>query len=347
MNNSIAHIAFLILVGLWIVSPPASAQTGDALIDSYLSGFTSRGGNSLAPNLGPSSYPNGILNACNSASAPSWEGNCPSDLMYTPNANTGGYQAFGVGINNWPGGTYYYPYCYPVIVWYQDELGWYYQIEIWCDWYYVTMPTHTYGVASARIKFGSLPVNGPWGSTPMSTLAFKGNAVHPPYVGSATCTPIFTGMSAPCVGQSNVIAVPDAGYEDKILIPDSGCNPTLGRRSGDASDASAGCFVLDGTMWATDLPSPYPDTTFLDEAPLYVASMGSANPRNIAENTTYTWWINFFQYGLESPTAKTITHNSAVTVNIPSAPGCSGSALWNCYFNVDQTTIAPQAQVLP
>ncbi len=340
----------LALIAIWLLSPFSHAQTGDALLDSYLSGFSSRGGNSAAPNLGPSSYPNGVLNACNSGSAPSWEGNCPSDLMYTPNANTGGSQAFGVGINNWQGGTYYYPYCYPVVVWYpyQDELGgWYYEIQIWCDWYYVTMPTHSYGVAAARIKFGSLPVNGPWGSTPMSTLAFKGNTVYPPYVGAATCTPIWTGMTAPCVGQSDVIAVNSAGYEDKIIIPDANCNPGVLGRTGGASDANNGCYVLDGNRWATDLPSPYPDTTFLDSAANYVPGMGSANPAAIQEQKTYTWWLNFFQYGLEFPTSKTILHNSAVTSNVPAAPNCSSSQPWNCYFNVDQTSIAPPALVLP
>lgn len=319
----------------------AEAQTGDAVIDSWISNFQRKGGNSAAPtSLNPSQYSSGVTK-CNPG-PPASEGNCPSDLLYTPNANTGGYQAFGVGLNNFQGGTYWYPVCYIVWVYYYD-IGW--SLQTWCDWYYIQVLDHAYGAAAARVQFGTNTTVTPWSLRPMSTLAFKANNVYTPTIPSVECTPIWIGASAPCLAQSNVYAVTDAGYEDKILIDDHNCNVIL--RSDSSSDAAAGCFTRDGNRWLSDLPSPYPDTTASDGPTPYVAAIGSAAPEQISEGQTYFWWINFYQLGLESAGTHNIKHNSAVTTNIQSAPGCSALQPWNCYFNVDQTLIAPAEQLSP
>lgn len=344
--KGVAAVLFAITL---MVPTVGSAQTGDSVIDGWLSGFQRKGGNSSPPgDLHPNSY-GGVIHKCNSPGAPSWEGNCPSDLLYTPNHWTGGYQAYGVGLNLWPGGYYWYRYCYPVWVYY-EEYGW--QLEIWCDYYLVQVTEHTYGAAAARITFGATNAgSSPWGPRPMSTMAFKGNNVYAPVVGEAWCTPVWLGSSAPCYLQSDKIAVPastggegsSVGYEDKIIIQDNNCNVTV--RTDTYHDANNGCFTRDGGNWATDLPSPYPDTTKDDGPTPYISGIGTAAPTSLIEGQRYFWWINFYQMGLEAGTGHHIGHNAAITYKINSAPGCSSSALWNCYFNVDQTTIAPSSSV--
>lgn len=351
-RSILEKFAFTIMVMASFGLPSASGQTGDSTIDSWISGFARTGGNNLAPTaLDPINYYATGLTKCNSSGAPPWEAKCPSDLLYTPNANTGGYQAFGVGVSNWPGGTYWYPVCYLVWVYYQIDpsLPGYWQLEVWCDWYYVQMADHTYGAAAARLLFGLDSLNTPWGLVPMSTLAFKANSVYTPADPSVVCTPNWGGTDAPCL-EPDSYAVPSVGYEDKVLIQDNNCQKIT--RAGDASDASAGCFVRDGGNWLTDLPSPYPDTTALDGPSTYVASIGSIDPGSLAEGLpggtmtldVYFWWINFYQWGLEAGSNHSIQHNSAVTTYVP-VPQCTSSTPWWCFFNVDQTTIAPAATV--
>lgn len=320
---------------LLLLSNIAMAQTGDTTIDSWLSGFSLTQGGSSAPTLlNPTNYPNGP-DKCNSGAAPIHEPTCPSDLLYTPNANTGGYQAFGVGVNLWEAGDYWYVSCY-----YYYVYNSYYDIwepVIFCDYYSFTLPEHTFGLAAARIKFGSNTISSPWGSVPMSTLAFKA-AVNYSSQPSVNCDTDFNGVAAPCdTSDENVYVVPSAGYEDKILIEDLNClNPI---RTGTSTDAGLGCFTHDDMSWATNLPAAYIDTTYSDTPSYYVPGMGSAFPFLIIENQTYFWWTEFYQLNLEPTSPHVIKHNASVTTRIEVPGFFCNSEPELCYFNVDQTTI--------
>ena len=327
-----------ILIGCHYYSSVAQ-PSGDSTIDNWLNGAQYKGGSSAAPTtLNPSNYTTG-LDKCNSTQAISSENNCTSDLFYTPNANTGGYQAFGVGFTNYASGTYYYPVCYIYWAWNGQD----YVPTLYCNWYQYTINAHTYGAATARVKFGSNTTSTLWGTKPISTLAFKANNVYTPYYSSVVCQPNYTGSQAKCTSSSNAISVPNVGYEDKILVADHNCSLT--QRTGSSSDANYNCFVRDGSQWWTDLPSPYPDTTYLDPGAWYVPSIGSAAPEQITEGYTYFWYLNFYQWAWESAASHTIYHGSSITTEITYAPNCSGSQLWNCFFQVDQTYIAPSTTI--
>ena len=351
-SNAFSSVLLCLLLAF---SAVATAQSGDPTVDNWLAPFEYKNGNNSIPTaIAPPNYP--ILNSCNSSSSPPDEANCPSDLLYTPNANTGGSQAFGMGANLWEGGQYYYTSCW--LVPYYDSEGWL-RWTYYCQTQLVNVTAHTYGIAAAAIKFGQQTIATPWGTTPMSTLAFSSH-VYDGYnpQPQLRCTPnlIYVGTgwgSAPCNSSvENVYIVPNVGYEDKIVLsPDAGCNPPFwsvqpNLRSGEASDADYGCFVRDGSNWWTNLPSPYPDTTRLDGAATYVPGVGSASPEAIMEGQTYHWGLNFFQWGLE-PGDHTIRHSSAVTTFIDNVTGgsiigldCTPSRLYDCYFNVDQTSIS-------
>lgn len=332
--------AVLTTFGLLFISLHANAQTGDAQLDTWLSVYSTAAGNNTQPtNLTPANYPNGVTK-CKLSTAPSWETLCPSDLLYTPNANTGGYQAFGVGADYRPSGTYYYATCY--VQWIYNAFLDAYEPLIFCNYQSVNIAAHTYGSAMARIKFGSNTTSTPFGAKPISTLAFKANITYLPNAPGITCTPTLNLVgAAPCATlQFDRYAIPGNGYEDKVLITDLGCTKLL--RDGDDSDALANCYTHDGMNWQSDLPGVYRDTTASDTATNYVPGVGSVVPWAIIENQTYYWWTDFYQWGQDPAGPISLRHNSAITtsIDLPGGPPC-GTSPETCAFNVDQTTIAP------
>jgi hypothetical protein len=169
------------------------AQTGDPLLDSWIAPHTRKGGNTSVPLfLNPAAYPD--ITGCNSGIGPSWETNCPSDLTFTPNANTGGYQAFGVGISSYPASEYWDYGCYMQwqYVWHNDS-GWQEELVLVCDYQLVSLPAYANGEAGGRLRWGASQFyyGFPAGNWTLSTLAFKGS-------GFAVCAPAFNGTSAPC-----------------------------------------------------------------------------------------------------------------------------------------------------
>ena len=340
---SLACISLIfVLVGSFAPKVVDAQPTGDSFVDGKLNEFPfqKKGGNNSPPSLGPGNYPNDVKD-CNSATAPAHEASCPSDLLYTPNSNTGGYQAYGVGISNLPGGTYWYGFCFPNWFYPDDYIYVYWE----CYWYPIQIPDMAYGVAASRVRFGSNTTSSPWSLKPMSTLAFKANSVYLPVDVFVECDPDFSisPAGAPCDdSDQNVYAVPDAGYEDKIVIRDYGCT---GIRLGTPSDATKGCFVRDlisPANWYSNLPAAYPDTTFLDDNDYYNPGFGSADPTAIIEGVNYLWYTGFYQYGLESTAPHEIRHIASVTTYVdPSPVGCNALEPWDCYFQVDQTNIAP------
>ncbi len=313
----------------------------DYYVTSY---YSDRAGNTAsASNLQPSNYGNGSgydLIDCAYATAPSWETNCPSDLTYTPNAHTGGYQAFGVGIKNYPQQDYWDYDCYYVDVWVWDEEShqWVLEWQYVCEYTHVQVPAQVAGIAVARIKWGNYQsqfgLGGP--SHTISTLAFKGSSFLP-------CTPTLSpsGVEAPCAGTGTYVA--GAGYEDKLLIPD---NCALPARTGTYVDAAAsfGCFYSYDGLWWSDLPSPYLDTTVSDGPSYYIAAIGTPTAANISEGVTYSWRVAFYQWGNEAVHGE-VRHQGGLTKKMPSSPFCSafsGTFGENaaCHFNVDQTLLA-------
>lgn len=335
-------LAFFLLI---FSSLAFSQTTGDPEIDSWLSTYSLKAGNAAAPtSLIPSLYTGGV-EACQSASALPHEARCPSDLLYTPNANTGGYQAFGIGAEPVTGGTYVFADCYVVYIW-NPSLE-YYEAYIQCSYYTLTVPDYTWGIAAAKISFGTNQMQTSWGFFPMSTMAFKANRDYLPSVAAVDCNPVFSflTLSTPCdFLKSDTYAVPDSGYEDKIIMTDRGCATPTFFRSGDANDATYGCFTHSTLNWATDLPGAYRDTTYLDSPGDYQPAVGTTVPFLLVGGNTYRWWSNFIQLGHEpaSGSAYVLRHNAAVTHFDPILPSCSlVSAPELCYYNVDQTMIAP------
>lgn len=332
-----------LLAGLCMSTMSALAQTGDPIVDYYVTSYYQyRAGHTGAPeNLNPSNYGNGVgydLLDCVYATSPSWETNCPSDLTYTPNANTGGYQAFGVGIKNWPAQAYWETECYweDTWVWNPESHEWEFDYVYVCDQHYVQTQAEAGGVAVGRVRWGAYKsqfgIGGPYHK--VSTLAFKGSSFPP-------CNPTLSpsGVEAPCAGTGTYVA--GAGYEDKILIPD---NCPLPSRTGTYIDANSGCFYSYNGLWWSDLPSPYLDTTANDGPSYYIAAIGTPNASSIQEGWTYTWRVGFFHWGNESVHGE-VRHQGSLTIKKTISPFCvlfSGTFGENsaCHFNVDQTLLA-------
>jgi len=342
-SRSMIGLVALLLVAALGCMQPANAQTLDPIIDEIIAPYGNRAGNSLAPSsLHPANYaaPRQLYSCNNSFFGPPWESLCPSDLMYTPNENTGGYQAFGVGIQNYPAGQYWYVVPYLVRVYYWDTNCdcWNYYWDVAYDWYLVNLPAFTTGTAAAGSKWGTTAYQiTPVVAATLSTAAFKASALAP-------CFPGYTGVEAPCGGffpDTDTVFVPSAGYEDKVAIGET-CG--LSERSGTATDGDAGCFYgYEG--WTTFPGAVYMDTTALDGPNNYVPGVGLTRPDLLPEGTTYYWLIDFFAYGNEPITFQQVTHRSAVTSRVGLSPFCLlYESTWGnsaCYFNVDQTTIAP------
>jgi hypothetical protein len=176
-----------------------------------------------------------------------------------------------------------------------------------------------------------------------STLAFTGydepacTYYLPDLNSSAVCAP----------GLTDRVLVPGAGYEDKVAIPNPQCS---GTRTGTYVDLYAGCFFPQTTLGSssyTNLPAPYVDTTFLDSAPTYVASMGSAYAEGIVPGQMYYSTILFWAYGnppLEN--LAPVAHLGAVTEQEPIAvPGCPGSFQACARFNVDAVKVSDDAVI--
>jgi len=336
-GNMFAHRASAALIVALAVFRVEAAlgQTGDPVVDQWITSYYAhRAGNNLAPtSLTPSNYPNVL--AC-STSTPVWENNCPSDLTYTPNANTGGYQAFGVGINSWPSQSYWDYDCTLEDVWVWDpELQqWVLEWQVLCYYQLVQVSAQAGGQAVSRVRWGSQQHAVQGSMRTISTLAFNGEDL-------AGCHPSWNGSDAPCTATGTFVE--GGGYEDKIVIPEF-C--PLSRRTGTFMDANSGCFYSYNGLWVSNLPSPYLDTTAGDGPSNYVAAIGVASGVSIVENFTYTSRITFFQWGQETVNGNQIRHNGSVTVRLPFTSPCLLYAPVfgldaACFFNVDQTQIAP------
>jgi len=344
---------YMLFVLLAIASPPreATAQSGDPIVDSYLTSYyTNRVGSTAPPtNLILSNYgdhPNNYLkcDVIATPSAPPWEVNCPSDLTYTPNAHTGGYQAFGVGLKNIYATSYWDYYCTLEEQWVWDpELGEYVLEYVYvCYYELVQVPAEVTAIAVARIKWGSnsYVFNDFTGLTlKLSNLAFMGGP-EPPV---ENCDPenIIFGADAHCTYPGTYVS--EAGYEDKIIVPDS-CS--LSSRTGTWSDFYNGCFHSAGGY--TDLPSAYVDTNAADPGTgPFVLSVGTARARDLVTGTTYTWRLYFGQGGNEPVTgSQVLRHTGSVTVKQPFHVFCNlyASVFGEnaaCFFSVDQTNLTP------
>ncbi|MEX0619684.1 MAG: hypothetical protein WDZ76_14725 [Pseudohongiellaceae bacterium] len=254
MRALISNYSRVLVVALTLILSTSTVwgqSTGDSFIDAAINGYSIKfGGNDTPNGLNPSQYTNGV-DKCSSSQAIAGEINCPSDLFYTPNPHTGGYQAWGVGLTLIEGSQSNYYYCYA----YYDEIyPDYYEWTFDCEIIVEIVIAHTLGRAVGRIEFGENTTStSSWGSKPMSTLAFKANNVYTPVDSNVACDPetpsIFNGGAALCDdADDNVYAVPDVGYEDKVLIEDKNCNmplepPILNRRVGDHSDVVFNCFT--------------------------------------------------------------------------------------------------------
>jgi hypothetical protein len=329
----------LLLAFLLVIPAQAFAQSGDPVVDSHLVPYYEHRRSSSAPPsaLSPTNYGSGsALLGCASSSAPSHETNCPSDLTYTPNANTGGYQAFGVGIHNIPYSEQWITECYILETWEWDwEAGtWVLTFYYWCDTYLYVTRAEVSGFAISRIKWGATYATIPNASTPLSTLAFKGTNL-------ANCNPKPGVIAeAPCL--SNGTYVPSAGYEDKIIIPD---NCPRAERTGLATDFTDGCFWSQQGLWMSDMPAAYQDTTAADRGDQFVISVGTASAASLNEGTMYTNRTWFGQLGTETIRPGPVRHTGSVTVPRSLAPFCllyqSTFGQAACMFNVDQVQITP------
>lgn len=355
-----------LLLASCLVAPVSRAQTGDLVVDLQINGHTWRAGNNLpATSLVPSAYGSNPT-ACNSSGAPAWEDNCPSDLTYTPAAGTGGYQAFGVGISQVPGGTFY-EYI-PVL---RQEWDYECNCLIWVfDYEYTeyTVAAHAFGRAFARIRFGDYLVNTIVGEHYLSTLALKSASTHPAGLSSIECSPsrIYGfGFDSPCnpikqnayivprgglptgIGTpSRGVGIAEVGYEDKLIIPNPGC-PSNYERTGHYADAYQGCFTFDQYNWYSNIPAAYQDTTKFDKGSPYVAGVGTATPAALIAigagsngAITYWWEINFIAFGTHSAAGQTVRHTANITTYGTGYP-CIPNSGPLCQFNVDQTNIAP------
>jgi hypothetical protein len=335
-----------VAVCLLYTSVAAWSQTGDSVVDSFVTPYYEhRNGGTAPPSvLQPSTYgpqPADLTRCGIGPSPPAHESSCPSDITYVPNVHTGGYQAFGIGLHNYPYYEDWIPECEMIPYPYWDGEGWSIEWVMECTYHHVVAPAEAGGPGVSRIQFGAntvtLPhvpdVGQPAVTAPISTLAFKGSHLQ-------WCSPTYVGPTAPCVPAAGTY-VPGAGYEDKITMPD---NCSLSTRTGTGSDANNGCFwTSPGLMW-TNFPSAYQDTNSQDSGPTFVMSVGTPNAASLQEGVMYTTRWGYFQWGNETvPVGQTITHKGAVTSKHLATPFCAamygtfGEAA--CWYNVDQTNI--------
>ena len=162
--------ASLIVSSLLLLSSElAIAQTGnpsgDSYIDNQLYQFKYRaGGKGGAVNRGNNKT------ACGPGAPHAQEANCPNDATYTPSQYTGGYQAWGIGIN------------LPQIIEQETRCGFYWVANITngnvvYDYYFVCETFNTTGpgpgisrgLAITRLKWGTSRVVtvDPGGFTPL------------------------------------------------------------------------------------------------------------------------------------------------------------------------------------
>jgi hypothetical protein len=326
------------------------AQSGDSIVDSWIGAYPQRGGNNTAPtSLQIAQYPSG-WDKCNGSGAPDWEDNCPSDLTYTPGSN-GGYQAYGAGHMQVPGGDQWTSYCY--WVWYYDpnidNYVWYIQ----CDWYYLGYyPDHSFGIAGGRIRWSQTYVNDPSGTFQLSTLALKRASVHYGYP-ELDCEPGFWGgptthVCAPW--KSNVYVVPygghsgaGVGYEDKVLLQNAACPWWYWPRTDSATDREYGCYSGYDSDWWSDLPGAYKDNTIGDEGSDYVLGVGVSQPGNIQEGYVYGWWRVYWAWGLDSISG--VSRHIGSLAYWVDAFTCDGVTWGLCMFQVDQTNIGPSTVI--
>jgi hypothetical protein len=346
---AVAMLLWLGLLGSGAFVPAARADyvIGDGFVDSLIFNYNSKGGRvDTGWVVNPYKYaPN--PNACNRYSFDGFEGRCPNDSTYTPSYDTGGYQAWGAGLQNYEGG-YYYQNVYYVCWDYNGDLGYTYTI-CW-DTYWTYVPPYVEGRVATHLKWGrgangvnAIPRSS--GYYDSSTLAFTGDDQPAcsfydlDFSGGMICAPPLTDR----------VYVPDAGYEDKVAVPNPSCPPSR-QRAGDYTDRYYGCFYAESSLGSasyTNLPAPYVDTTFTDSAPTYVASMGSAYAAGIVPGQMYYATIYFWAYGNpqingNGPTA----HVGAVTMaSWAAVPLCPGGFQACARFNVDSVKVSDDAVI--
>ncbi len=272
---------------------------------------------------------------CGTSGAHPRESECPNDALYTPAEATGGYQAWGVGTTTVVfGSTTVECFLEPVLVW---DISGQYQIDwrVVCRTVVVTSPTRTVGMAIARVEWGDEVVGTSiWGNVPTSLLAFRESLISP-------CMPIFNPRTteADCAGGFNSAYVSDSGYEIDIVIDDPACDIVTGKRSGDSSDKSNGCFTYYQHTQVSNLPAAYKDTTQDDDESTLSIGFGSASGVSIAPGATYIVRQFFSSNAQPDMSDKAARHIGTVTTEFDTL--CLGGVLEPafCFFSVDIASV--------
>jgi hypothetical protein len=276
---------------------------------------------------------------------------CPNDNTFRPHPDTGGLQNFGISLYNYLEGDYVLYECY--IYWVDDPYAGDGATGYWVTECYpyavVHQSAYTYGYARWDSRWGTQQTYvGQSGLLkPISTLAFK--ALELPhcridqFLGTAKCN----------TADPNVTYVPNPGMEDALEIPNPNCRvtsliiPIIGPngRTGDASDRDRGCFVW--RYAATNLPTPYVDTTFGDTAAIYDLAIGSAVAELIQEGTTYSNYAEFWAWGNNNVVGQPAWHSVSVDSYVADSLACSYGKSKSppepeafCLFPVDSSRVS-------
>jgi hypothetical protein len=100
---------------------------------------------------------------------------------------------------------------------------------------------------------------------------------------------------------------------------------------------------------ATNLPSPYVDTTFGDGAEIYDLAIGSSNPTQIREGTTYSHYAEFWAYKNNNMVGRRAWRSVSVDSRVSDSLACSYGTGKNppepqafCFFPVDSSRVSEQ-----
>jgi hypothetical protein len=315
--------------------------SGDPAIDAVLpqaagghaAGTTKASPSSVADDSGPRSTaaPDSFLfTVCNDGP---FNESCPNDATYRPHPDTNGAQAFGVVIYNFPAGNNYFYECY--VIWVYDNTpdgaGGYWTTV--CNVYVINTPAFTIGEAAWTSKWGSLQANFQTVGQDLivSTTAFKAPQLPRCNVENAIATARCSRI------QSNVTYVPDPGIEDELIIPNPACT---GPRFGNSNDWNRGCFFP--TVWASNLPGAFLDTTFEDAADPYNIAIGSAQPTQIVEGRTYASFAQFFSYNNNAVAGQRAHHAVSIDSRLEFTAACIAGGFSDafCFFPVDSSRVS-------
>jgi hypothetical protein len=276
---------------------------------------------------------------------------CPNDYTYTTRGITGGTTAWGAAIQQ-SGGPVNTVECTLVYNWPGNDTvgsyGWY------CYRVVYNRPKWTYAAAVSKFSFGPaktyvpVTVENP-NTNPFTISTFAWNGVpQAAHGGPAECRPNGSpwDVARPCQSYDRDGSWVNAqsGFEDKIIIPNPHC--TLGSRTGSTLDKNYGCFSAD--RFITNLPTPYLDTTFLDNGGSFTASIGVVNGRLLIPGFPYESRVDGSAKGWENIRGLMARHVQAVTarddVGAPCLTGVGGAPAGGgaaCMFNVDISVVGP------